>query len=380
MARWIVFAGITALLVTGYFATFYAHGRSYWRSVQTIPAELQTKSELVLKRLNADWASVKVDGQIAYLSGVAPTEADRDDLRQAVREAAGAGGAWWGGITQVRDDLTVEPPKSPYIWSAKRGADGRVQLNDYVPGQRFHRAIKAEAQKLFPTGVDDQMKIASGHPTGDWQQAVILALRQLNQLESGEARFENQVLTIRGEARDATVQAAIYAAVKKLPAPYQGVPEITLTNAIALPDAPSTDEMTPLSEVPEAAPVQRLAAADCQKLVDQAMAANTIAFASTSMTIKVSSYKVLDRMAHTATDCGTLRFRITGHTDGSSLEGAVDNLSRDRAEAVADYLATKGVARERLITIGAGSSQPIGDVDTPEGQARNRRIEITVLP
>lgn len=380
MARWIVFAGITALLVTGYFATFYAQGRSYWRGVHAIPAELQTAAEKVIARSGANWASVKVDGQIATLSGTAPTEADREDLREAVRQAAGPGGAWWGGITQVRDTVQLEAAKSPYVWRARRGADGRVSLSDYVPGQRFRRAIRAAAQDLFPTGVDDQMTIARGHPTGDWKGAAIWALKQLNQLESGEARFENQILTINGVARDAETKARIELEAQKLAAPYRGVTEITSAKAIALPDAPAAEEVAPVTEAPPPVPVQRLAAADCQKMVDEAMSANTVRFATTSASINANGNKVLDRMAKLAADCGTLRFRITGHTDGSSLEGAVDNLSRDRAEAAADYLALKGVARERLVTIGAGSSQPLGDVSTPEGQTRNRRIEISVLP
>ena len=380
MTRWIVFAGITALLVTGYFATFYAQGRSYWRGVHAIPVELQAQAEKVIARSGATWANVKVDGQIATLSGTAPTEADRDDLREAVRQAAGAGGAWWGGITQVRESIQLEAAKSPYIWRARRGADGRISLSDYVPGQRFRRAIRAAAEDLFPTGVDDQMKIARGHPTGDWQGTAIWALKQLRDLETGEARFQDRVLTINGVARDAETKAKIELAAQKLPATYQGVTEITSAKAVPLPDAPAAEEVVDAAEVPVAPPVQRLAAADCQKMVDEAMASNVVRFASTSAAIKAGGNKVLDRMAKLATDCGTLRFRITGHTDGSSLEGAVDNLSRDRAEAAADYLTIKGVARERLVTMGAGSSQPLADVSTPEGQTRNRRIEVSVLP
>ena len=50
MARWIVFAGFTALLVTGYFATIYERGGPYWRSVVFIPAELQKNAEAALAR------------------------------------------------------------------------------------------------------------------------------------------------------------------------------------------------------------------------------------------------------------------------------------------------------------------------------------------
>ena len=143
-----------------------------------------------------------------------------------------------------------------------------------------------------------------------------------------------------------------------------------------MPEAPSETTTAPavLSSV------QRLAPADCQKLIDAAMSHNTIEFASGSTKIKVASYKILDRMAETAINCGTLRFRVTGHTDGTSREAGIDGLSQDRAEAVAVYMTNKGVARERLVTVGAGSSQPIGDNSTLEGQARNRRIEISVLP
>ncbi len=377
MARWIVFAGITALLATGYFATFYERGGPYWRSVGFIPAELQRRAEAALAHSGAGtWAQVQVDGQIATLSGVAPTEADRDDAKRDVRAAAGSGGPWWGGITQVQDKMTLAPPKKPYIWSAVRGADRRISLNGYVPGQRYRQEIRAEARKLFPTGVDDQMTVANGHPTGAWAETAIWALRQLSQLQSGDARFVDSVMTLRGQARDADAQAAIYASAKALPRPYQGVAEITLSNSAVLPDAP--DDATP--GPPILSPVQRLAAADCQKLIDRAMTDNTVEFASGSAEIKMTSNAVLDRMAHTAIDCGSLRFRITGHTDGTGAETSVARLSQNRAEAVAIYLTNKGVARERLVTVGAGSSQPVADNSTPDGQARNRRIEITVLP
>jgi len=379
MARWIVFAGFTALLVTGYFATIYERGGPYWRSVVFIPAELQKNAEAALARSGAnEWAQVRVEGQIATLTGTAPTEADREDAKQDVRRAAGSGGPWWGGITQVRDtQLKLAPPKKPYIWSAVRGADRRISLRGYVPGRRFQQRIHAEARQLFPTGVDDQMTIAGGHPTGSWPETAIWALRQLSQLQSGDARFVDAVITLRGQAPNAEVQAAIFAAAKAVPRPYEGVAEITLSNSAVLPDAP--DE--PASAAPPVlSPVQRLAAADCQKLIDRAMTDNTIEFASGSSTVQMTSHGVLDRMAHTAIDCGSLRFRITGYTDGTSVETSARRLSQDRAEAVAVYLTDKGVARERLLTVGAGSSQPVADGSTAAGQARNRRIEITVLP
>jgi len=71
------------------------------------------------------------------------------------------------------------------------------------------------------------------------------------------------------------------------------------------------------------------------------------------------------------------RLRIEGHTD--NIGGADSNLtlSRQRAEAVkAEIAARLGGGAERLDTGGAGAGQPRESNETPEGRARNRRVEI----
>jgi hypothetical protein len=209
------------------------------------------------------WANA-ADGQVATLGGTAPTEADREDAKANVRAAAGRGGTWWGGITLVRDETILAPPKKPYRWSAVRGADRRISLIGFVPGRRFQQQIRTEAQKLFPTGVDDQTTIAGGHPTGDWSATAIWALHRLAQLQSGDAHFVDAVITLRGQAANAKVQAEVFAAAKTPPRPYQGVADITLADSAVLPDAP--DETVPLPMA--LAPVQR-SAVDCQKLIDR---------------------------------------------------------------------------------------------------------------
>jgi outer membrane protein OmpA-like peptidoglycan-associated protein len=222
------------------------------------------------------------------------------------------------------------------------------------------------------------MQVARGHPTGAWQETAVWSLKQLAQLVSGDARFADAVITIRGQARDAAVQAQIYTAVaKSVPRPYQGNAQLTLTDAVAfLPDAP--DEGAPTQAV--LTPVQRVAAADCQKLVDEAMANNTITFPTASVTLSPEAIKLLDRTAQTAIACATVRLRITGYTDATTLETSMPGLSQSRAAAVAAYLTEKGVTAERVTAAGAGSSQPVGDVTKAEDQAKSRRIEISVMP
>ena len=69
---------------------------------------------------------------------------------------------------------------------------------------------------------------------------------------------------------------------------------------------------------------------------------------------------------------------VGGHTDSTGTEINNQRVSLQRAEAARNYLITKGVAAPRLVAKGFGSTVPIADNATPEGQEQNRRIEFVV--
>jgi len=70
---------------------------------------------------------------------------------------------------------------------------------------------------------------------------------------------------------------------------------------------------------------------------------------------------------------------VEGHTDKSGSARANLELSRARAAAVVKWLVAHGVSARRLSSRGFGSAQPIAPNDTPDGRARNRRVEFRVL-
>lgn len=74
---------------------------------------------------------------------------------------------------------------------------------------------------------------------------------------------------------------------------------------------------------------------------------------------------------------GGRRLRIEGHTDASGSAVANRDLSRRRAQAVADFLATSGVARNRLDVVGYGSAKPLPG--TAPTAAANRRVMAVLL-
>jgi len=71
---------------------------------------------------------------------------------------------------------------------------------------------------------------------------------------------------------------------------------------------------------------------------------------------------------------------VEGHTDSQGKETFNLDLSTRRAQAVRDYLASHGVAPDRIRAEGLGFSRPIADNKTAEGRANNRRVEIVVQP
>lgn len=69
---------------------------------------------------------------------------------------------------------------------------------------------------------------------------------------------------------------------------------------------------------------------------------------------------------------------LVGHTDNDGTPEQNLALSRARVERMAALLARSGIQPRRIATDGRGLTQPIADNGTPEGRARNRRIELVV--
>jgi outer membrane protein OmpA-like peptidoglycan-associated protein len=59
------------------------------------------------------------------------------------------------------------------------------------------------------------------------------------------------------------------------------------------------------------------------------------------------------------------------------IEG--QQLSEKRAESVSNYAEMKGIKGARIITIGYGRTQPVESNATPEGRAKNRRVDIAIM-
>ncbi len=95
--------------------------------------------------------------------------------------------------------------------------------------------------------------------------------------------------------------------------------------------------------------------------------------------IKPQYHGALDESLRVLRMNPTMTVEIQGHTDDIASEQYNQILSEKRAQATSDYFVTKGIEADRISTRGFGEMKPIAPNDTPENQARNRRIEIKIL-
>jgi outer membrane protein OmpA-like peptidoglycan-associated protein len=97
-------------------------------------------------------------------------------------------------------------------------------------------------------------------------------------------------------------------------------------------------------------------------------------------TIRSVSAPLLNQVAHVVRDLpANRRVRVEGYTDNNGEERYNTDLSYRRARAVVEYLASRGVPRNRLDYVGYGERNPVAPNDSPEGRALNRRVEFTIL-
>ena len=96
-------------------------------------------------------------------------------------------------------------------------------------------------------------------------------------------------------------------------------------------------------------------------------------------TLRPESNTELDRLVKLMKDVPSLKIQISGHTDNTGSAKLNEKLSQDRAQAVVNYLKSKGISANRMTAKGYGASKPIASNKTAEGRQQNRRTEFEII-
>ncbi len=107
---------------------------------------------------------------------------------------------------------------------------------------------------------------------------------------------------------------------------------------------------------------------------------SNIQYEFNSSVLNENSKKILDTtLLIICLDNPIVKIEIAAHTDDVGSEEYNMKLSQKRAESVTNYLVSKGIQKERLISVGYGESKPLTSNATPEGRDSNRRTEFKIL-
>ena len=103
-----------------------------------------------------------------------------------------------------------------------------------------------------------------------------------------------------------------------------------------------------------------------------------VVFNSGNAELTSSATETLEQVVDVLQRYPELRVEVEGHTDNVGRDLVNEDLSRDRAEAVRQYLIGQSVDAMRLVAVGYGSRMPLTSNDTSEGRKRNRRVHFNV--
>lgn len=101
-------------------------------------------------------------------------------------------------------------------------------------------------------------------------------------------------------------------------------------------------------------------------------------FKSGSAVLNGGFYAPLNSIAYIMNKYPETKIQVSGYTDNTGNPNSNLNLSLQRAQSVANYLAAQGVSPSRISSIGYGDRNPVASNATPEGRALNRRVEINI--
>lgn len=249
--------------------------------------------------------------------------------------------------------VPVSPRPAPAPDSAAVPATrGPVVVSGVVPDEATRQAILAKVREVYGRErVVDQLGVAATSAPPNWAENVKkLVTADLRSVQRGHLKISGNSVELVGEADSTTTREKIAA---HLSASLN--PTYTVNNRLSVGDAP-------------------------QARIDSVLDGKIVEFESGSAVLTPVGRQVLDELVPVLKGLGGQKVQVIGHTDASGLRQSNVALSRDRATAVKLYLEGNGLPPASIVTLGMGPDQPLVSNDTPEGRAKNRRIQFKVMP
>jgi len=235
-----------------------------------------------------------------------------------------------------------QPPAQP---------DAPIVASGTLPDEASKAALLARLREVYGANrIVDQLAIGTVSAPANWNAYLHKLINpNLKMVSRGQLKVDGNAVTLRGDvASDAQRQQIANDIATALNPTY------TVNNGL------------------------RVAASE-QAALDTALGNRIIEFESGKATLAESGMAILDQMSVALLALKNKKVEVIGHTDNAGSRAGNLSLSQARAEAVKSYLASRGVAPDAIAVSGEGPDRPVADNRTPEGRARNRRIEFKVV-
>lgn len=257
-------------------------------------------------------------------------------------------------------------PASLTLSTDDKGAVSQCQAG--IGDQGFLATLQTNVKKVFSTtqdcNVDTSQTYAASFTDKDALAGVLGALKGV---PNASLEWVGDKITLK--AGDAAALEALTSKVKAL------VPHTEVVGT-----APATAEQSVSNSL--SASQTALTAIDPNNVdvnaLVKALNLQIINFASGSSEIPADNKAILDQAVTLLNKVSGVKLNVGGHTDSTGNAASNKALSQRRAQAVVDYLTSKGVDASKLVAQGHGSDQPVAENTTDEGRFKNRRIEFSV--
>jgi outer membrane protein OmpA-like peptidoglycan-associated protein len=103
-------------------------------------------------------------------------------------------------------------------------------------------------------------------------------------------------------------------------------------------------------------------------------------FDTAKFNVNSASQTTLNKLAGVFAEYADTNILVVGHTDSVGSDNNNMTLSKNRAYSVTNYLTNKGLSNGRFTTNWYGESQPMHDNTTADGRAKNRRVNVAIVP
>ncbi|PWQ98893.1 OmpA family protein [Leucothrix arctica] len=380
----IILLALIALAVIGWFA-------AYKFKAPAIEADIKQRVDEALISNNLSWAKASVDGREVTLSGLAQSH----QLQQHALKIANI-----YGVNSVQDKMmlqdgsTIIPvvtsspvassgadgvaltkpgtktaPAYPYSMNILRDESGQYTFTGIVSDSDF----KAEMDKhLMSLDVDPEtsvwnVSVSSATSPVSWEQHAKDSISALLPLKQGNASFGDGKALVQGVAVSQSASDDSESFAQLLAGDYTTDVKLSVVDAVAA--------------VQQGAPKvgsSKYAALSCQTEFNSLLKKDKIQFESGSIKLQKASLSLLENIARASGRCPDQLISINGYTDSAGSAKTNKVLSKQRADAVMEYLVKLGLNPSRLKAEGYGEAKPVASNKTEKGRAENRRIELIV--